>query len=160
MIRRPASTPSWSALKRPSHDLRKSPRVNVQASIRAAWVDAHGDLRMSHARVLNISQRGMAIELPQQPMRNGMIRIQSERYKLSACGSVRHILQVGGKFVVGLELPADVQLPVLPIPVPVELAMETQDSLHCIDSKQVEIASENGDDWFSRFAASLDVDAT
>jgi hypothetical protein len=114
---------------------------------------------MSHVRVLNISQHGMAIELPQQPMRNGMIRIQSERYKLSACGSVRHILQVGGKYVVGLELPADVQLPVLPIPLPVELALEAGKSTQYIDGKQVAVSPASGDDWFSRFAASLDGDS-
>lgn len=155
IIRRPSSSPSWSALKRPSHDLRQSPRINVQASVRAAWVDSHGDLRMSHARVLNISERGMAIELPQQPMRNGMVRIQSERFKVSACGSVRHILPVGGRFIVGLELPPEVKLPVHAIPVPAELAIHSDSAMHHVDKETV-TGQSPADDWFSKFAASLD----
>ena len=59
------TTPSWSALKR--KDLRRSRRYTVDgATVRVSWLGLSGTLQVIHnARVLNISEEGMAFELPE-----------------------------------------------------------------------------------------------
>jgi len=58
---------------------------------------------MARTRALNISESGMAIELPEAAMPMSMIRFQSEKFKLLGSGAVRHCRRAGTKYIVGLE---------------------------------------------------------
>ena len=94
--------PSWSALKK--KDMRKHRRYTVDnATLRVSWLDSKSQLKMAHARVLNICERGMALELPEAPMMNTMVRFQSEKHKLVGSGGIRHCRKVGSKYIVGIE---------------------------------------------------------
>ena len=97
------TTPSWSALKR--KDLRRSRRYTVDgATIRVAWLGLNGTLQVvHHARVLNISEEGMAFGLPEPAQLVTRVKLQSDKHKLLGEGTVRHCRRVGPKYVVGVE---------------------------------------------------------
>jgi len=96
-------TPSWSALKR--KDLRRSRRYTVDgATVRVSWLGLSGTLQVIHnARVLNISEEGMAFELPEPAQLVTRVKLQSEKHKLLGEGTVRHCRRLGSKYVVGVE---------------------------------------------------------
>src|SRR2546427_8537869 len=98
------TTPSWSALKR--KDLRRSRRYAVEGeTMRVSWLGLNGELKVVHqARVLNISEEGMAFELPEPAQLVTRVKLQSEKHKLLGEGTVRHCRRVGSKYVVGAEL--------------------------------------------------------
>ena len=95
--------PSWSALKR--KDLRQHHRYAVENTfLRVAWLDTSGALKMAHdARVLNISEGGMAIELPEAAQLLSRLKIQSDKHHLLGQGAVRHCRRIGTRYVVGIE---------------------------------------------------------
>lgn len=93
---------SWSALKR--KDLRRHRRYAVDSGIlQVYYLDASGKMKMTRTRALNVSEGGIAFELPEAAQPLSMVRFQSEKYKLFGSGAVRHCRRVGSKFVVGLE---------------------------------------------------------
>jgi PilZ domain len=93
---------SWSALKR--KDLRRHRRYAVDAGIlQVSWLDITGTMKMTRTRALNISEGGIALELPEAAMPLSMVRFQSDRFKVRGAGAVRHCHRVGAKYVVGLE---------------------------------------------------------
>jgi hypothetical protein len=95
-------TPSWSTLKR--REQRRNRRYAVTNTIlRVSWLDSTGQLKMSHAKVLNVCELGMAVDLPEAPRVGSMIRFQSEKLRLIGSATVRHARQTGLKFIVGLE---------------------------------------------------------
>lgn len=98
-----STTPSWSALKR--KEQRRHRRYSVTGTtLRVSWLGSSGEPKMAtHARVINVSECGMAVELPEPPLSNSLVRFQSERYRLVGSGSVRHFRKFGPKFIVGLE---------------------------------------------------------
>lgn len=122
--------------QRSRKELRRYQRYPSSGSLRAAWVDSSGELKLGHARILNVSEFGLAIELPEAPARNAMVRLQSEKLKLSGCSTVRHIATKGSKFVVGLELVDGLKME-MPV------------------SRSAPVSASSQDDWFERFAASI-----
>jgi len=93
---------SWSALKR--KDLRRHRRYAVDAGIlQVSWLDLSGAIKMTRTRALNISEGGIALELPEAAMPLSMVRFQSDKFKVRGVGAVRHCRRVGNKFIVGLE---------------------------------------------------------
>jgi hypothetical protein len=100
-----ASSPmqtSWSALKR--KDLRKHKRYAVDAGIlKVYWLDVTGSMKMARTRALNISECGIAIELPEAALPLSLVRFESDRFNVRGAGYVRHCRREGSKFVVGLE---------------------------------------------------------
>src|SRR5437762_14137084 len=95
-------TPSWSALKR--KDLRKTRRYAVDGTLRVSWLGLNGSLKVAHnARVLNISEEGMAFELPEPAQLVTRVKLQSDKHKLLGEGTVRHCRRLGAKYVVGVE---------------------------------------------------------
>lgn len=93
---------SWSALKR--KDLRQHRRYALDAGVlKVSWLDATGSMKMTRTRGLNISEGGIAIELPEAAMPLSLVRFQSDRFNVRGAGYVRHCRREGAKFVVGLE---------------------------------------------------------
>jgi PilZ domain-containing protein len=99
----PNSTPSWSALKR--KDLRRSRRYTVDGdTLRVSWLGPNGELKViQQARVLNISEEGIAFELPDPAQLVTRVKLQSDKHKLLGEGVVRHCRRMGAKYVVGVE---------------------------------------------------------
>jgi hypothetical protein len=93
---------SWSALKR--KDMRRHRRFAVDPGIlQISWLDLSGKMKMTRGRALNISEGGMAVELPEAAMPQSMLRFQSDRHKLMGSGAIRYCRRVGTKYIVGLE---------------------------------------------------------
>ena len=93
---------SWSALKR--KDLRRHRRYAVDSGvIQVFWLDLTGKMKTTRTRALNISEGGMAIELPEAATPTSLVRFESSRYKIQGSGAVRHCHRVGPKYIVGLE---------------------------------------------------------
>jgi hypothetical protein len=92
----------WSALKR--KDMRRHRRYAVDAGVlQVSWLDSSGAMKVARTRALNISECGIAIELPDAAMPLSMVRFQSDRFKVRGAGAVRHCRRVGSKWIVGLE---------------------------------------------------------
>ena len=90
-----------------SNDLRRHRRYAVDAgSLQVSWLDTMGRMKTARTRALNISEEGIAIELPEAalPLR---VRFQSERFKVKGMGIVRYCRRAGAKCVVGLEFTED-----------------------------------------------------
>jgi hypothetical protein len=93
---------SWSALKR--KDLRQHRRYALDAgTLKVSWLDVSGAMKMTRTRGLNISEGGIAIELPEAAMPQSLVRFQSDRYNVRGAGYVRHCRRQGSRFIVGLE---------------------------------------------------------
>jgi hypothetical protein len=97
------STPSWSALKR--KDLRRSRRYAVDgATLRVAWLGPDDTLKVvHHSRVVNVSEEGIAVELPEPAQVLSRVKLQSDKHKLLGEGIVRNCRRVGSKYIVGIE---------------------------------------------------------
>jgi hypothetical protein len=97
------TTPSWSALKR--KDLRRCRRYAVDgATLRVSWLGLNGTLKVvQQARVLNISEEGMAFELPEPAQLVTRVKLQSDKHRLLGEGTVRHCRRLSSKYVVGIE---------------------------------------------------------
>src|SRR5437764_15456012 len=92
---------SWSALKR--KDLRRHRRYAVDSgALRVFWLDTAGKMKMARTRAINISEGGMAIELPEAAAPLSLIRFESSKYKIHGSGAVRHCHRVGAKDIVGM----------------------------------------------------------
>jgi hypothetical protein len=93
---------SWSALKR--KDLRRHRRYAVDSGVlQVFWLDMSGNMKMARTKALNISEGGMAIELPEAAAPLSLVRFESHKYKVVGSGSVRHCHRAGSKYIVGLE---------------------------------------------------------
>jgi hypothetical protein len=93
---------SWSALRR--KDLRQHRRYALDAgTIKVSWLDITGSMKMTRTRGLNISEGGIAIELPEAALPLSLIRFQSDRFNVRGAGYVRHCRREGSRYVVGLE---------------------------------------------------------
>jgi hypothetical protein len=93
---------SWSALKR--KDLRQHRRYALDAgTLKVSWLDVSGAMKMTRTRGLNISEGGIALELPEAAMPQSLVRFQSDRYNVRGAGYVRHCRRQGSRFIVGLE---------------------------------------------------------
>src|SRR5713226_4132795 len=93
---------SWSALKR--KNLRRNRRYAVDAGIlQVSWLDLSGKMKMTRTRALDISEGGIALELPEAAAPLSLVRFQSGRFKVMGAGAVRHCRRAGSKYIVGLE---------------------------------------------------------
>jgi hypothetical protein len=90
-----------------SKDLRRHRRYKVDSGIlQVSWLDSSGRMKTARTRALNISETGIALELPEAAMPL-LVRFQSERFKVKGVGAVRYCRRTGGKYVVGLEFTND-----------------------------------------------------
>src|SRR5258706_5750381 len=86
-----------------SKDSRRYRRYAVDAGIlQVCWLDMKGKMRVTRTRALNISEEGIAIQLP-EPVMPLLVRFKSERFNVNGVGEVRHCERVAGQYVVGLQ---------------------------------------------------------
>jgi hypothetical protein len=91
------------ALKR--RDLRKSRRYSVDEGVlRVSWLGLNGTLKVvQQARVLNVSEEGIAVELPAPALLASRVGLEASKHQLHGEGTVKRCRPVGFKFVVGIE---------------------------------------------------------
>ena len=56
-----------------------------------------------HARVLNISEEGIAVEIPEPAQLVSRVKLQADKHRLLGEGTVRHCRRVGAKYIIGIE---------------------------------------------------------
>src|SRR5438132_9583126 len=95
----------WGALTSKGTDLRRFPRYAMNAGLlRVAWLDISGTTKMSQGRVLNISQAGIALELPEAAAPQSLLRFEFVRAGVRGAGAVRWCRRVGFRYVSGIEV--------------------------------------------------------
>ena len=83
-------------------ELRKHRRYAVGAGIvQVSWLDKSGRRKFTSTRALNISENGIALQLP-EAIPPQLVRFNFNRYKLSGLGTLEYCRQSGAKYVVGL----------------------------------------------------------
>src|SRR2546422_1999243 len=87
------------ASQRQCKDLRKHRRYTVADTfLRVIWLDALGDLRIeNNAQPINISETGMAVQLPEAARLLSRIRLESVQGELLGYGKVRYSRPTGAK---------------------------------------------------------------
>ncbi len=90
-------------------DLRRHRRYAVDSGVlQVSWLDTSGRMKTARTRALNVSETGMAIELPEAAMPL-LLRFQSEKYNVRGVGSIRYCRRAGMKYIVGLEFGEDLR---------------------------------------------------
>jgi hypothetical protein len=78
--------------------------VVAETFLRVTWLDANGDLKVEHgARPIDISEMGMAVQLPEPALLLSRIRMESEKGELLGHGKVRSCRPMGEKYIVGIQ---------------------------------------------------------
>lgn len=114
-----ASADPWIA------KLRSSRRYAVEETLlRVSWLDAGGRWRMAHASAINISEMGMAFQLPEAPPVLSRVRLRSDKHGLMGKGLVRHCQPLGADYLVGIEFTGSLrwQAPDDPVVEPIPLS--------------------------------------
>src|SRR5215469_14946118 len=82
--------------------MREHPRYIVADSfLRVTWLDANGDMKVElGARPVDISEMGMAVQLPEPALLLSRIRLESDKGELLGHGKVRSCRPKDGKYLV------------------------------------------------------------
>jgi hypothetical protein len=85
--------------------LREHRRYAVaETFLRVTWLDDKGDLRTeSGARPIDVSERGMAVQLPDPALLLSRVRMETANGELLGHGKIRSCKPVGTKYIVGIE---------------------------------------------------------
>jgi hypothetical protein len=76
----------------------------AETFLRVTWLDTNGDLRTENgARPIDVSETGMAVQLPSAALMLSRVRMESESGDLLGHGKVRSCRSVGEKYIVGIE---------------------------------------------------------
>jgi hypothetical protein len=86
-----------------NRDLRRYHRYVVDAGVlEVSWINLAGKMETARARALNVSEDGIALQLPTAAMPT-RVRFRSDRFKLCGAGAVRYCRRSGATYVVGVE---------------------------------------------------------
>ena len=88
-------------------ETRRSNRVPSSASVKLRWNGPAGDLHFARGKILNSSSAGLCIELMEPIKPHSFVSLDAPELKrsdLAAGGKIRHCIQKGSKYVVGVEL--------------------------------------------------------
>jgi hypothetical protein len=84
-------------------NLRRHRRYGTSGDdLEVSWLDKCGNMKTTRAKVLNVSEHGIAFRVPEAGMPS-LVRFKSNRFNVNGIGSVRHCYRAGFKYIVGLE---------------------------------------------------------
>jgi hypothetical protein len=96
-------------MEQPSADSRARRRFQLRrASLQVTWLDDTGRMRVAQSRAINVSEEGIALELP-YAAQNQMVRIESKSLNFSGRGVVRYCRREGSRFVAGVQFTGDLR---------------------------------------------------
>jgi hypothetical protein len=93
---------------------RRQLRVHCRETVRLAWRDPRGDVKYASAKCLNVSERGISVELVEPVEVRSYVNLQSEKLKLTGTAAVRYCRRNAGKYLVGLEFSAGLRCSAVP----------------------------------------------
>jgi hypothetical protein len=82
---------------------RRKNRIRINDFMRITWVDRNDKYFATKAACLDASETGLRIEVPERMDPRSYVNIRADRYGLAAAASVRHVVQAGLKYRIGLE---------------------------------------------------------
>jgi hypothetical protein len=100
------------------HEQRRSPRIRLNDTLRVAWVDAGGNYFHCQAPCVDAAKGGLRIIVKDRMDPLSYVNVQADRYGLIASARVRHAIQRGLKYHVGLEFNPGSRWEALPKPCP------------------------------------------
>ena len=93
-----------------SKDLRRYPRRSLLGQLLISWQFPRGTDKFSTGRLLEVSEWGIRLEVPEQIRPNTNVYIRCEKLDFSGSGQVRHCARSGSKYVVGVALSAELRM--------------------------------------------------
>jgi hypothetical protein len=85
-------------------ELRRHARSAKSAPVQVAWKDRQGGDNVIRGTIIDVSESGIRIELPEPLEKQTYVTLQSVSLGLHGSASVRTCTRKGVKYVVGLEL--------------------------------------------------------
>ena len=68
-----------------------------------SWTDRDGNQKFAYAKILDISESGMRVEMREQIARHAYVALRADQIALQGSASVRSSTKKGTTYVVGLE---------------------------------------------------------
>jgi hypothetical protein len=84
-------------------DLRRHERVPQAAPVQVSWRDRLGNEKFASAEVLDLSEAGMRIKVPESVGEQTLVTLRSDRLALHGRASAKSCVRQGAKYLVGLE---------------------------------------------------------
>src|SRR5437867_1704404 len=86
-------------------DAREHRRYAVaETTIGVTWLNTNGDVKTENgAQPMNVSERGMAVQLPEAALLLSRVRLEAGNGELLGYGKVRHCRPAGANYIVGIE---------------------------------------------------------
>jgi len=89
--------------------IRRSERLTTEGLVEVTWKDRFGQEKFAKARSLDVSEKGMRIEMPEALERQNYVTIRSNALSLHGTASVRSCTRKGTKYLIGLEFSGGLQ---------------------------------------------------
>jgi PilZ domain len=87
---------------------RRHHRLPYSGYVNLSWTDTRGQVKYARTKCLDISDSGLSLEAPEPIALRSSVSIRAERLNLSGSATVRYVIRLGAKFILGLELSAAV----------------------------------------------------
>ncbi len=78
-------------------------RIGLDESVSVSWIDSSGAHFHARARCLDVSERGLRLELLRRIDSDAYVNVKAEKFKLNASARVRNVVARGLKYHIGLE---------------------------------------------------------
>ena len=99
-----------------SKESRKHPRQPLDGRLKISWQDANGATHQSVGRIVDASESGFRIVLPDRLEQRSYVCLQVERYNFKSMACVRYSVRSGINFSAGLEFSGGVRFPLAQFP--------------------------------------------
>jgi hypothetical protein len=84
-------------------DIRRHERVPQAAPVQVSWKDRLGHEKFANAEILDVSEAGMRVKVPESLAEQTLVTLRSDRLALHGRASVRSCVRQRARYVVGLE---------------------------------------------------------
>jgi hypothetical protein len=91
-----------------ARNLRRHRRLAFSGYIDISWTDPRGQVKYARTKCLDVSEMGVRVEAPEPIPERTSVSLRAERLSVSGGATVRHVVRLGAKFILGLELTASI----------------------------------------------------
>jgi len=84
-------------------DIRRHERIPHATPIQVGWKDRFGNEKFASAEILDVSEAGMRVKVPESFAEHTLITFRSDRLALHGRASARSCVRHGANYLVGLE---------------------------------------------------------
>jgi hypothetical protein len=85
------------------HGLRRHDRVRQSAPVQVSWRDGSGNEKFANAEILDVSEAGIRVKVPESFADRTLVTLRSDRLELHGQASARSCVRQGAKYLLGLE---------------------------------------------------------